>query len=594
MPYFDLEVRPVADAFNSSPAAVGQLLTTSTATRQRIVIPTFQRGYMWKKKHVDAFWDDVDKQRAQNQIAGSDPHFFGPIVTMTIPAEGKIELLDGQQRLATATILFSALRDQAREISKATGAQAGADFAANLQSQYIHNEDDGYSLEMGEIDLSYFRDTIQADPPLPAKAKQLTHRNIKTAKETLREKVLSAIGARIDAQMDSIQAMKVLKQIKQTVVSDFIMARIPVNSKEAAFKIFTTLNDRGLRLSPPDLLLSYLMEKAPDGDRKEIRSVWTQMVQQMGTHDIHDFLRAMWVSKYGDLKKDDLFTALKKDIEQNQMGSLDFAKRCGLECSDYIELVTADEKELPKDSVPFIRALMRELSFKPAVPLLLSAYSVMQPTDFENVAKYLLVFITRYSIFADKDSAGMEDLLFDLARTVRKTVRDENDKPGSKQAADNVKNTLSVNSPDDPAIKNAVVKETTSLDPSDAKYVLKRLANYMQDPQKQVVVGDTNLEHIYPQNPAENEWGGKANQEKLEPLTWHIGNLTIFGKRANKKVENFEYPVKQPKYAQSEVKMTNLIAAKYKKWDEATILDRAKELADIVVQVWNFANPSRV
>jgi hypothetical protein len=377
-------------------------------------------------------------------------------------------------------------------------------------------------------------------------------------------------------------------------VSDFIMARIPVNSKEAAFKIFTTLNDRGLRLSPPDLLLSYLMEKAPDADRKEIRNVWTQMVQQMGTHDIHDFLRAMWVSKWGDLKKDDLFTALKKDIEKNQIGSLDFAKRCSLECSDYIELVTADEKELTKESIPFIRALMRELSFKPAVPLLLSAYSLMQPTDFENVAKYLLVFITRYSIFADKDSAGMEDLLFDLARTARKTVTDENDKAGSKQAADMVKNTLSVNSPDDAAVKDAVMKETTSLDPSDAKYVLKRLANYIQDPQKQVVVGDTNLEHIYPQNPAENEWGGKANQEKLEPLTWHIGNLTIFGKRANKKVENFEYPIKQPKYAQSQVKMTSQIAAKYNEWNEATIADRAKELAGLVVQVWNFANPSRV
>jgi hypothetical protein len=237
---------------------------------------------------------------------------------------------------------------------------------------------------------------------------------------------------------------------------------------------------------------------------------------------------------------------------------------------------------------------MRELSFKPAVPLLLSAYSLMQPTDFENVAKYLLVFITRYSIFADKDSAGMEDLLFDLAKTVRKTVTDENDKTGSKQAADMVKNTLSINSPDDAAVKDAVMKETTSLDPSDAKYVLKRLANYIQDPQKQVVVGDTNLEHIYPQNPEENEWGGKANQEKLEPLTWHIGNLTIFGKRANKKVENFEYPIKQPKYAQSQVKMTNQIAAKYNKWDETTIADRAKELAGLVVQVWNFANPSRV
>ena len=221
----------------------------------------------------------------------------------------------------------------------------------------IHcNEDGEYSLEMGETDVLYFRHTIQHDPPESTKAKQLTHRNIKVARTTLYEKVISVTGA-IGPQMDSIQAIAVLKELKQTIVSDLIMARIPVNSQEAAFKIFTTLNDRGLRLSPPDFRLSYLMETAPDGDRKDLRATWTQMIQKMGTHDIHDFLRAMWVSRYGDLKKDDLFTALKSYIEQHHTGSLDFARQCGDECDDYMQLAMADETQLPADALPHVRAL---------------------------------------------------------------------------------------------------------------------------------------------------------------------------------------------------------------------------------------------
>ena len=575
----NLEVKPVSEAFGSSPAKIGNLLSTQSLSRERIVVPTFQRGYMWKKKHVEAFWADVDKQREASKVLGADPHFFGPIVTQLDAKAGIIWLLDGQQRLATTTILFSVIRDIAREIGVQTGTQAGGDFAATLQLQFIRNEDGEYSLEMGDTDLSYFRDTIQQDPPVKTKPQYLTHRNIKTAHDILREKVIAVIGGSIDPQMDSIKALKVLREIKQTLISDLITARIPVNSREAAFKIFATLNDRGLRLSPPDLLLSFLMETAPDPDRKEIRSIWTQMIQKMGTHDIHDFLRAMWVSKYGDLKQDDLFTALKKHIAKSQVSSLDFAKLCGNECDDYTDLVTADEKELPPEVFPYVRALMRELSFKPAVPLLLSAYLVLQTADFVSIAKSLLVFITRYSIFANKDSAGMEDLLFDLARMVRSAVKDENDKAGSKQAASDVKSALTINSPDDPTVKGAVVKETTVLDPSDARYVMKRLANFVQDPQKQVVVGDTNIEHIYPQNPAETEWGGKVNQEKLEPLTWHLGNLTIFGRRANKKVENFEYHIKQPKYAASQVVMTSEIASTYSTWDENTIIDRAAHLA---------------
>ena len=122
-PNFDVEVKTVSDAFNSSPAKVGDLLTTTSLSRARIVVPTFQRGYMWKKRHVEAFWQDVDKQRIQSRTRGTDPHFFGPIVTLSRPPEGTIWLLDGQQRLATATILFSVIRDVAREVNKQTGTQ---------------------------------------------------------------------------------------------------------------------------------------------------------------------------------------------------------------------------------------------------------------------------------------------------------------------------------------------------------------------------------------------------------------------------------------------------------------------------------------
>jgi hypothetical protein len=105
------------------------MLSTSALERERIVVPPFQRGYMWKKKHVVAFWEDVNKQRISTAgNKGADPHFFGPIVTMAKPENGVIYLLDGQQRLATATILFSVLRDIGREISKNTGAKAGHDF----------------------------------------------------------------------------------------------------------------------------------------------------------------------------------------------------------------------------------------------------------------------------------------------------------------------------------------------------------------------------------------------------------------------------------------------------------------------------------
>jgi uncharacterized protein with ParB-like and HNH nuclease domain len=94
--------------FASTSKTVGELL--STISRSRIVVPTFQRGYEWAKKHVEAFWIDIQKfEKERDSKTGSKKYFLGPIVVLEKP-DDVIELLDGQQRLATATILLSVLR----------------------------------------------------------------------------------------------------------------------------------------------------------------------------------------------------------------------------------------------------------------------------------------------------------------------------------------------------------------------------------------------------------------------------------------------------------------------------------------------------
>ena len=131
------------------------------------------------------------------------------------------------------------------------------------------------------------------------------------------------------------------------------MACIPVTSERAAFRIFETLNDRGLRLSVPDLLLNYLMRIASDDpERSQIREYWNEMLEQMGRRDINKFLRHMWVSKYGDLKKQDLFSALKNHIESEGIHSIEFTQTCSEECESYTHLVDHNETYLGKAASP--------------------------------------------------------------------------------------------------------------------------------------------------------------------------------------------------------------------------------------------------
>ena len=292
------------NAYDADSRNIGDLLSDNL--KGRIVVPKFQRGYSWKKKHVEAFWEDIRRFQKESQAKGGpDKYFLGPIVVMQDENNKEIiYLLDGQQRLATSTILFSVLRDTARDLPS----QEAANFVYELQNHLISKEDYGFCLEMGVLDRDYFKATIQTNPPKTEKPKIKSHRNIQKAKEVLMEKVKSVLPAG-----DPAGALKELHSLRRIVRADLIMASIPVSSQRDAFRIFETLNDRGLRLSVPDLLLNHLMGYATtDDERNRIRKYWDGMVEGMGRRDINQFLRHVWISKYGDLKSEDLFHGIEE------------------------------------------------------------------------------------------------------------------------------------------------------------------------------------------------------------------------------------------------------------------------------------------
>jgi hypothetical protein len=496
------------ETFNSQSKNIGELLGGNE--RARIVVPKFQRGYSWEKKHVEAFWTDVVTFQKESQVKGGpDKYFLGPIVLQQ-ESKDAIHLLDGQQRLATATILFTAIRDAARELK----IQASTDFARDVQREMIEKSAaSGYSLVMGEMDQLYFAETIQTDPPANKKAALRSHRNIQKAKAFLGEAVRKSISG-----LDPATALTSLKELYQAVRSDLVMACIPVSSERDAFRIFETLNDRGLRLSVPDLLLNYLMRvAADDNDRRQIRDFWNEMLEQLGRRDINRFLRHMWVSKYGDLKSKDLFTALKEEIESKHVQSLEFTRTCADECESYVRLLDLDEEHLGK-ATPFVRVLSRQLDVQASLPMMLSSYRLFDTADFEKIVRWMLVFVVRYSVVSRLDSGGLETVFFALAQEIRAKMGDSKQ---AKAVLTHIKDTLIKNAPSDDQVKAAVAE--LLLENDEAKYVLSRLATRMQTNTKEVKVDEANLEHIFPKNPAK-EW---KDPETMEPLLWHIGNLTM-------------------------------------------------------------------
>lgn len=179
--------------YDAARQTIGALLST---TSPRIEVPEWQRSYSWETAQVETFWQDLlsfDDQYPGSTIM-SEEYFLGSIVLVTGGSTNL--LLDGQQRLATATILLSTLRDARR--------QHKADSATRLQNKYISDFDDQsntttYVLTLNRYDRDFFRGEVQdepANPPVRPTPGLRSHGLIRKAREYFEGRV-SEMGAEI-------------------------------------------------------------------------------------------------------------------------------------------------------------------------------------------------------------------------------------------------------------------------------------------------------------------------------------------------------------------------------------------------------------
>lgn len=536
-----------------------------------ITVPQFQRGYSWEKSHVATFWEDLRTFHSEvHSRSAAERYFLGPIVIL--PEQDRITLLDGQQRLATATILFSVLRDIARK-QNPSGRQDGNDLARDIQTGLIAKGDSRFSLELGETDNTFFLKTIQEDPGQSEKALLRSHRLIKSAKEYLTEAVLKEIDG-----LDSLQAIEKLKVLRDTLASRVTMVAISVRSEDDAFNIFETLNDRGLRLSVPDLLLNYLMRTATAAsDRKRIREKWNTMLEKMGPRDIDRFFRHMWLSKYGDVKARGLFREIKDFLEQQRIRSVEFADACGEECDHYVALMDLDPSVL-RDALQDVTGLTKYLGVSSCLPLLLSGLRCLTPPHFARLAKMTAGLVVRHSLVVNLNPSDLENAFYSAAREIR---AGHSKGETSAKCLHKAKSILAEINPMSGQVEAAATDLV--LTRSEARYVITTLANVMQTSTKEIAIDDATLEHVFPLNPSA-DWGDTTN---LEPLVWSIGNLTILGSALNRAAANAAFERKRVKiYLRSEIKMTKTLARYHKRWTAKEVYGRAQSLAKLIVQTW--------
>ena len=245
------------------------------------IIPDYQRPYAWDESNVEDFWNDVLKDP-------SSAHFLGSIVVVD---GGQLEVIDGQQRLTTALIVLSVLRDKMRELNLKDLENGILNYIqfVNLdgQSQYrITNED-----EKARIRLI---DDVFNGKPLTENCK---NREI-SPELAARKKVVELLERRLS---ESDAPSRVLVEVRDAVLEAEVVYTSG-GDRKSAFTIFETLNDRGQDLTVVDLVKTVLFSNIGDSAHKKPQRNWKDFVNAVETSQIDwltlvDFFAYYWNSK---------------------------------------------------------------------------------------------------------------------------------------------------------------------------------------------------------------------------------------------------------------------------------------------------------
>lgn len=503
---------------------IGALLST---TSPRIEVPDWQRSYSWTTEEIEAFWQDLiafDVHYPDDNIIGEE-YFLGSIVLVT----GGLTniLLDGQQRLATATILLSVLRDFRRQYL--------GDAATRLQNKYISDFDDATHtttrvLTLNVYDRDFFRSEIQDEPqnpPLQIKPTLKSHGLIRKAREYFAERVRAESAKLGGGEL----AFKRNLRIGRVLCNHMSVVAVNSTDEDNAAAVFETLNDRGIGLSTPDLLRNLLLRRAPnDATRDRIVAAWRPVLAINEEASVEEFLRHYWVSHRGDVKARKLYHEIKDAIAADNIDSLALSLDLSETAPIYRDIVHAREDD------PELRRLLEgigALGAKALYPALLSGYALAEGEDGQEKLRLLATALTnmfvRYNVVGGQETTVMETTVYETAASLRKT------KDFSAAVT-----SIAALAPDADSFINRFQRSSVSRI-ATARYLLIEIEHAKRRTQEVAVEGTdrVHVEHIYPQTPDAPRWPNHAQ------VINRLGNLTLLGKRLNTSIKNSDFRTKK-------------------------------------------------
>jgi len=535
----------------------------------RYEIPKFQRDYTWEAEQWDDLWQDI-KALITNE---DNEHYMGYLVLQTANNK-EFQIIDGQQRLTTMSLLILAnLRCLNDLVTNGTDPENNIKRKDNLLNSYIGYVDpvtliSNYKLKLNRNSDDYYKQHLVL-------LKELPLRNTNTSEKHMRE-CFNWYYERIKKEFKTGES---LAAFIDDIVDKLFYTVIEVTDQLNAFKVFETLNARGVQLSSSDLLKNHLFSivdetKPHISEIEELENIWSKIVGKLGEQKFEDYLRYYWNSLNKSVGKKNLFKTIKVSIKSKDQ-VFDLLRNLN-DTADVYLAIQNPEDDYWKDK-PEIKKSLKELKLfqiRQTNSLFISAIRNLDIDGVQKLIKICSVISFRYNIIGGLNPNAQEEVYNTVALKIalNKTF-----------AVSDLQNIYvsDLNFENDFSTKEF---KSTTRNHKIVKYILAKIEVYQYkneiDPESDLFT----IEHILPENAYDN-WG-EFNFEEMNRCIYRIGNLTLLEKKLNREAGQLPYTEKIKLFEQSNSEITKSIPMLFNTWNEDKLAARQRELAKHAKAIW--------
>jgi hypothetical protein len=542
----------------------------------RLRVPANQREYAWEEEHVEALYSDISDAMAEKKEA----YFLGTVV-LERTKDGQFQVVDGQQRLATATMLIAVIRDMMfgmSELRLANGIEETYLFGLDIKT-----EEDTPKLHLNTRDHEFYQSHILAkpdDPKRKAKFDKGAHSNIKIrqAAEVLRN-YLEGLTKAMTVTSRKIHLKEWLSYLDDN--ANLIVLTVPDDVN--AYVMFETLNDRGLRVSQADLVKNYLFGQS--GNRlAEAQGKWASMIRSLETVDKEDtaidYLRLISTLINGLTRERQVFERIKP-LTNSPPRAITFLETIDGFSSDYVAMLTPQHFKWQgyPDSIRRSVSTLNLLGVTQIRHLMLAVAHHFNKQEADRSFRLFVNWIVRMFIAGSGRVGRVESIYAALAHSIHSKTEIRTAKSLSERMASNIANDRDF----EDAFARAYVSKTKL-----ARYylgMLERTASGKDLPEL-VPNDDTtavNLEHILPLNSRDTD---TTDFGESSDYTSRIGNLVLLNAKLNSAAGNGDFQSKRIILENSPFLLTKEVA-KFDRWGIAEIDERQIRLAKLAVKTWS-------